>query len=210
MYFPITNAEEIVNIVRSMEVKDDDVVLIRQEYLVKTEKLAAAAQIASEAAHEVKNPLAVIKAGLYYLERILPENKEAQKTISQMDAATERATTYINDLLNFSRPTELKKGKININEMIQNTMDELPAEMLSNIEVKQELSLDLPDILADSDRLKQVVTNLVKNAAEAMGEVEQKKLTVGTDLCVCPDKEGDFIKIIVVDTGKGMLEKIEG
>ncbi len=173
-----------------------------EKELIKAERLATVAQIASEAAHEVKNPLAVIKAGLYYLGKILPEdNNEARKTISQLDAATGRAVTYINDLLNFSRPPQLKPGKLNINEMIKKALDELPAEILSDIEVKQELASDLPDIAADFERLKQVVTNLVKNAAEAMGEVRSKKLEIRSK------KEGEFVKLSISDTGKGIAEE---
>ncbi len=172
-----------------------------EKELLKGEKLAAAVQIASEAAHEIKNPLAVIKSGLYYMGMILPEDKEAQKILSQMDAATQRATTYINDLLSFSRPPELKKTKFNINEMVKKALDELPVDMLSNIDVQQELASDLPDIPADFERLKQVVTNLVKNAAEAMEEVKNGKLKVKSE------KEGKFVKFSVSDTGKGMIEK---
>jgi PAS domain S-box-containing protein len=171
------------------------------ENVIKAERLATAVQIAGEAAHEVKNPLAVIKAGLYYLERILPPDNKAQKTLSQMDEATERATNYINDLLNFSKPPELKKSRMNINEMIKKAMDELPPEILSNIYLQQELAGDLPDVLADFDKLKQVVVNLVKNAAEAIREVKIGRLKVKSE------KEGEFIKISVSDTGKGIKEE---
>ncbi len=172
-----------------------------EKELIKTERLAAAVQIASEAAHEVKNPLTVIKAGLYYLGKILHEdNNEAQKTIFQMDQATQRAVIYINDLLNFSRPIELKKSEININEVIQQALDELPTEIFANIDVQQELFSGSPLILADFERLKQVVTNLVKNAAEAMGGS-------GKGLVVRSEKGWEFIEISVSDMGKGIAEK---
>ncbi|MBI4753688.1 PAS domain S-box protein, partial [Candidatus Desantisbacteria bacterium] len=172
-----------------------------EKEIIKTEKLAAAVQIASEAAHEIKNPLAVIKAGIYYLERILPEDNNIQKTISHMDGAVQRAVVYIDDLLNFSRPPELLKSWININEMIKKVMDELPAEIFSGIKVQQELSNDLPDILADFDKLKQVVTNLVRNAADAMMEVKNKRLKVESE------KRWDAIRIIVSDTGAGITRE---
>jgi PAS domain S-box-containing protein len=106
-----------------------------EKELIKAERLSASAQIASEAAHEIKNPLMVINAGLYYLGKILPDDNEAKKTISQMDAATQRAVVYINDLLNFSRPPELKKDKMNVNEMIKKSLDELPSGIFPNIEI---------------------------------------------------------------------------
>ncbi|MDI6780702.1 MAG: ATP-binding protein, partial [bacterium] len=173
-----------------------------EKELIKTERLAAAVQIASEAAHEVKNPLTVIKTGLYYLGKILPEdNNEAKKTISQMDRATQRAVVYINDLLDFAKPIELKKSEVSINEMIKQALDELPAEIFSNIDVQQELASGLPGILADFNRLEQVVINLVKNATEAMGGVKSGELRVKSE------REGEFVKIIVSDTGKGIAEE---
>ncbi|MFH1898126.1 MAG: ATP-binding protein [Candidatus Desantisbacteria bacterium] len=179
----------------------------KRDALICAERMAMAAKIAGESAHEIKNPLAVIKFGLYYLGRILPENNEAQKTISQMDNAAERAITYINNLLNFSRPPVLALKMVDVHKVIEDALNELPQEILDGIEIVKDFALDVPLLNVDPDKLGQVVTNLVKNAVEAMTEVERKKLTVGTDLCVCPDKEGNFIKILVKDIGKGIPEQ---
>ncbi|MEW6608934.1 MAG: PAS domain S-box protein [bacterium] len=172
-----------------------------QKKLIETEKLAATARIAAEAAHEVKNPLQVIKSGLYYLKITHKEDIDAQQTIQQMDNAIGRATGFINDLLNLSKPFELKTAKCQVNKLIKEAIKELPAELLSNIDVTQKLASDLPEINVDSDRIRQVLVNLVKNAAEAMGEVKSKKLRVKTE------REGDFIKIGISDTGKGIVRE---
>ncbi|MEW6097257.1 MAG: ATP-binding protein, partial [bacterium] len=153
----------------------------------------------------------VINAGLYLLkEEIVPkEDVKSQRTIQQMNNAVLRATGFLNSLLNFSRPFELKIGQVNINELIQVALNEVPEETLSNIEVKQELSSELPEISADFDRLKQVVVNLVKNAAEAMGE--------GGKLWICSTHisgsdrlqigEKDFVQITFEDSGPGIPEE---
>lgn len=174
-----------------------------EEKIIKAEKLSAAVQIASEAAHEVKNPLAVIKSGLYYLGRILPDNEKAQKTISQMDKATERAITYINDLLNFSRAPVLQISKVGLNDLLEKSMQELPAETLSAIEIERDFATDLPLILADPNRLLQVFFNLLKNAAEVMEgkgklKIKSEKLKI---------KEEEIVQIHISDTGKGMPEE---
>jgi len=170
--------------------------------LLKAERLAATAQIAAEAAHEIKNPLHVINAGLYYLKMIADKGDAMiQQTIQQMDSALIRTTGFTNDLLNFSRPIELKRDKVNINKMITEAMDELPKEMLANIVVNKKLSLDIPEIWADSDRLKQVMVNLIKNAVESMEGRESRRLEVESR------EEEEFVKISVSDTGKGIPEK---
>ncbi len=173
----------------------------KEAQLIYAERMATAARIAGESAHEIKNPLAVIKAGLYYLKHILPENNEAQQIISKMDDAGQRAVVYFDDLLQFFRPPRIERSRTNINEMIKKAMAGLPCEVLASIDVQQELSSSLPDIMADSERLEQVVINLVKNATEAMVGVSSKGLGIRSE------QEGEFIKIIVSDTGKGMPEE---
>ncbi|MFH0774846.1 MAG: ATP-binding protein [bacterium] len=169
------------------------------EQLVHAERMAMAARIASESAHEIKNPLAVIKSGLYYLGKILPGNENAQKTISRMDEATERAVIYINNLLNFSRPPVLALKPVDIHKVIEESINELPQEMLDGIEIEKDFAPAVPLLTADPDRLKQVFVNLIKNGVEAMGEVRSKKLEVRSE------KEREFIKIRISDTGRGVI-----
>ncbi|MFH1563298.1 MAG: PAS domain S-box protein [Nitrospirota bacterium] len=172
-----------------------------EKKLIEAEKLAAVAQIASEVAHEIKNPLTVIKAGVYYLNKILPKNAAVQKTISQMDEATQRVVSYLNDLLNFARPPVLVLKSVDVHKIIEDSINELPKEILGGIEIAKDFAPDVPLLPADPDRLKQVFVNLIKNGAEAMEEVKSKKLKVKSE------KEGEFVKISVSDTGKGVAEE---
>ncbi|MFH1860150.1 MAG: ATP-binding protein [bacterium] len=170
----------------------------KEKQLIHVERMAIAAQIAGKSAHEIKNPLSVIKFGLYYLEKILPENKEAQKTILQMDQATQRAVTYIDDLLNFSRPPMLQISKAAINDVLEKSMQELSAETLSGIEIEKDFAADLPLIPADLSKLSQVFVNLFRNATEAMGEVKSKRLKVKSEA------GEEVVQVSISDTGKGI------
>ncbi|MBU0701121.1 PAS domain S-box protein [bacterium] len=174
-----------------------------EEKIINAEKLAAAVQIASEAVHEVKNPLAVIKSGLYYLGRILPENEEAQKTILQMDNATQRAVVYINDLLDFSKPSVLVLKQVDVHKVIEDSINELPQEMLAGIEIEKDFAPDVPLLTADPDQLKQVFVNLIKNAAEAMEgkgklKIKSEKLKI---------RKEEIVQISISDTGRGVAEE---
>ncbi|MBU1153343.1 PAS domain S-box protein [bacterium] len=173
-----------------------------QEKLIKTEKLAAVTQMASEVAHEIKNPLAVIKAGLYYLKKTLLQDQETQKILSQLNDATERATNYVNDLLSLSRPPLFILKSLEVNKLIEDCFEELPQGTLTKIEIKKELAIDLPLMIVDPDRLKQVFLNLIKNAVESMKEVKGKR-----KLAVKSKKEGNFVKISISDTGKGVTKE---
>ena len=162
--------------------------------VVKSERLAAASQIASEAAHEIKNPLAVIKAGIYYLRAILTnEPKIVQDSLLQIDNATDRITSYINDLLNFSKPQMLKPMLVKINELLENSLKELPQEIFAGMKIIRDFAPDLPQIEADPQRLKQVFTNIIKNASESMK---------GNGTLMIKSEEGPCITIS--DTGAGI------
>ncbi|MBI4778647.1 HAMP domain-containing protein [Candidatus Desantisbacteria bacterium] len=215
---PILTNDEIGSLTAAFNQMTKDL-KTSQKRLINAEKLAAAAQIASEAAHEIRNPLQVIITGIYLLKKIISieENPMVLQTINQMDGAVSRATNFTDDLLHFARPISLKMDMVNINDMIKIALSELPENILSGIEVKLELADDIPKISADFDRLKQVVINLVKNAAEAMEEVKSEKLKVKSEekgekvrskrLEVRSEKERDFIKIHVSDNGKGIPEE---
>ncbi|MBU1152641.1 PAS domain S-box protein [bacterium] len=174
-----------------------------EEKIIKAEKLAAAVQIASEAAHEIKNPLAVIKAGLYYLEKILPENETAQKTLFRMNEATQRAVTYINDLLNFSKPPVMALKPVDLHKVIEDSINELHQEMLAGIAIEKDFALDVPLLTADPDQLKQVFVNLIKNGVEAMREkgklkIKSEKLKI---------KEEEIVQVSISDTGRGITKE---
>ncbi|MFH1860644.1 MAG: ATP-binding protein [bacterium] len=198
---PVSTNDEIGSLAIAFNQMTKDL-KVSQEHLVKAERMAAVAQIASEAAHEMRNSIQVISVGTYLLKQIIhEENPLILKTIKQIDGAVSRTSDFIDDLLHFSRPIELRIGLGNINNMINFAITELAESVLTGIEVERKLSDNIPEIPADFNRLKQVVLNLVKNAAEAMRGVENKRLEIRSE------KESDFVKIIVSDTGEGMTQE---
>ncbi|MEW6102546.1 MAG: ATP-binding protein [bacterium] len=170
-----------------------------QEKLFAAEKLSAIAQIAAEVAHEVKNPLAVVESGIYYLSQILPKEEKAQKIFKQINNAVDRACYYLNNLLAFSRPFKLNMVSIDINEIINSVLENIPPSMTEGIEIKKGLGENLPLIKADIEQIKIVFFNLIKNAIEAMKE--KKILEINTKMA-----EG-FVEIGIKDSGMGIAEE---
>lgn len=162
----------------------------------KDEKLAAAAQIASEVAHEIRNPLSVTKAVVYVLRGALPKEENVQNRLDQIDKATEKILTYINDLLNFSRPPVLNLRPTNLNEVLKMSLEELPREIFADIEIETDLASDLPRIEADPLRLKEVFSNIIKNGCEAMGK--SGRLNIRTK------KKDEFVEAEIEDKGPGI------
>ncbi|MEW6620301.1 MAG: ATP-binding protein [bacterium] len=176
-----------------------------EEKLIAAEKLAAASQIAAESAHEIKNPLTVIKGGVYYLSQILAKDEIIKKTLGQIDKAVDRATSYINSLLSFSRPPILKVSSVDINNLLQETLKDLENEMKAEVKIKENLTKSLPPLKADPEQLKAVFFNLIKNAIESMGEREEKRLEINTQEVT--HKEGRFVLIRIKDNGVGIRSK---
>lgn len=222
LYFTANNGEKKVGVVHGTPIRDEEgkvignLVMISdvteqkkmEESLIRTEKLAAAVQVASEAAHEIRNPLSVITGGTYILRTILPREEEIQRRLSQIEEAAQRTHSYIDEFLSLSRQPILNLRLIQINEVIRKSLEELAPEILAGIEIQKDLTEGLPYIEVDPEKLCGVFSNIIKNASQAMKgkgmlRVSSSKLQV----------EGkDFIQIAFEDNGAGIpkenLEKI--
>lgn len=164
--------------------------------LIRTEKLATVGQLASTVAHELRNPLAVIKNAAYLLnleETVLnaPEIKENVDIISE---ETDNANKIISDLLQFSRVKEPALRMGNVNLVIEKLLKKLkiPAE----VELILQLCDNLPDIEMDSQQIEQVFFNLIMNAVQAM--YDSGHLTIKTDM------DDEQISISFIDNGVGI------
>nr|MBU1327525.1 response regulator [Candidatus Omnitrophota bacterium] len=159
--------------------------------LIRSEKLATIGKLAAIVAHELKNPLAVMKNA--------PEIKEDVDIISD---EVNKANKIISDLLQFSRTNKptLKPEKINV--VVRKTTSRL--KIPPEIELTMELQDNLPDIELDRQQIEQVFYNIAINAIQAM--TDGGRLTIKTNL------DSDCIETSITDTGSGIagenLEKI--
>ncbi|MEW6621400.1 MAG: ATP-binding protein [bacterium] len=167
--------------------------------LIEAEKLAAMAQLAYEAVHEIRNPLTIIKLGIYNLKNTLPPEKRSEDDFLLIERAIERMSFFLNDLLNFARPVKLNLNLISINPLIRQVIEHTAQRTFPNIKFQLELSDELSEIKIDYERIKQVFINLIKNACEAMHEVGTLKIDT--------KRVNDFIQITFEDTGVGIPEK---
>ena len=142
--------------------------------LVASERLAAVGQVAAGIAHEVRNPLSGIKMSAQLLRRRLGElcpqaGAAAGESVNVMLAEIARLEVIIDDLLTFARPTALKAAPGDLNGVIGEVLDFMARQLEhAGIAVRRELAEDLSPASLDPQRIRQVVLNLVLNAAEAM------------------------------------------
>jgi len=142
-----------------------------EEQLRQNEKLSALGLLAAEVAHEIRNPLTVMKL-LYHsldlkFEAKDPRNKDAQI----IEAKIEHLNKIVEQILDFARTTEPKFAPVNMNDLVDE-LSLLVRHKLANQDIKlvHDLQNDLPLVSGDAPQLEQAFLNLILNAAEAMGE----------------------------------------
>ena len=173
-----------------------------EEQLRHTEKMVALGELVAGVAHEINNPLTGISAFAQMLleEELGPDQRESVQLIKQ---ESDRAKTVIRDLLLFARTTERGSGPVDINEVIAQSV-RLLAYPLRNAGVHVELQLDptVPLITGDTQKLQQVLLNVIGNAEHAMLGRDERQLVVRTT------HDSEHAVITAVDTGVGMSAEV--
>ncbi|MEW6102435.1 MAG: ATP-binding protein [bacterium] len=170
-----------------------------EEMLSLAQKLAGASYVASQAAHDIRNPLSTVVAGIYMIRRFMGGDEKVERIISQIEGACHRMNTYIEDLLHFSSPLSVNLRNIEINSILKEFLDDPFFKELKGIEIKEELEEGLPFISGDPERLKQVLFNLIKNACDSMQQ--------GGIIKIKTYQNKDFVGIDITDVGGGIDEE---
>lgn len=166
--------------------------------LAEYEKLSALSQLALGAAHEINNPLLGISS---YLE-ILRDGAQGEAGKQEIEVVLEnvyRISETIRGLLNFARPTPPQFTKVNMNQLVEDTLSFLSHQpIFRNVKIEKNLPASLPQITADLNQIRQVLTNMFINAAQSMlngGELRVEMSKV---------KFKELIQINISDTGIGI------
>jgi signal transduction histidine kinase len=138
--------------------------------LARVDQLASLGQLAAGLAHEIKNPLAGIQGALEVLRDDAPES-EAAPLYGEMLAELGRVNEILRRLLESGRPAPLRLARTNLARLVDDTVELLrPSLRRRRIELDAVSAADLPQLQVDPAKIRQVLVNLVQNAAEAMEE----------------------------------------
>ena len=175
-----------------------------QQQLIQAEKLAGIGELASGIAHELNNPLTgILGFARLFLQgdHLSPEQREDMEDILQL---SQRCAHIIQDLLTFSRKTELKKEPTDLMPLLQTAL-KLAKYETSNLGLEPVLEYPdpLPSVFGDSNQLVQIFLNMIMNAVQAMKNNESGRLLIR------PCHEGDQIKISFKDHGCGIPMNIQ-
>jgi signal transduction histidine kinase len=168
-----------------------------QQQLIQSESMAAVGKVAARVAHEVNNPLAIIKTAVRIIRNQSAPDSPTTGSLQMIEDEISRIARIIQELLEFSRPTTPVQEWVQINAIIQSLEPLLEQDLREKqIALKNILESELPLVLISSDQLKQVVLNLVRNAADAMPQ--------GGELVIRTAHQGQCVELSIADTGCGI------
>jgi signal transduction histidine kinase len=183
------------------------------------EKLAELGALASHLAHEIRNPLSIVKVNLQLLSEDISymiksaKNSEDAHSMANLELCqklnrhlrkietitkeTDRLSDTLNDFLRYAGKMELHRGRHNVNEILDDLIDFYePQAIAKSVQMRHVLSTQPAYCLIDADLLKQAFLNLFINATQAMAE--------GGELMIRSEIKSDTIQIEVIDTGPGI------
>ena len=181
-----------------------------EEQLRQNEKLSALGLLAAEVAHEIRNPLTVMKLLYHSLDLKFPAADPRAKDARLIEAKIEHLNKIVEQILAFARTTEPQMAPVNLNELIDE-LGLLVRHKLANqnVEFVRDLQPDLPLVPGDAPQLEQAFLNLILNAAEAMSQ--GGKLTIRSRVTRLPrgSARPTHVALEFKDTGKGMSEELQ-
>jgi len=193
-----TVAGEIALVVERKEAEAEQSML--QEQLRHADRLATIGQLAAGVAHELNEPLGNI---LGYAQLVLKDpalSEQTGKDIERIEKSSLHAREIIRKLMTFARQTPPKQEKVNINTLVEEGLSFIESRCAKEgIALERYLSPEVPEIPGDQAQIHQVIVNLVINAIQVMPE--GGRLTIRTKF------DGDYVSLIIEDTGAGMTEE---
>ncbi|WP_321391747.1 ATP-binding protein [uncultured Desulfuromusa sp.] len=168
-----------------------------RQQMARMDRLASLGRMSAGIAHEVRNPLTGVSLLLDELHDRLLGKASDQQLIQRALGEIERLESLVNEMLHFSALPAPKLCSVKIADVVQGSLFLVRKQcQRQNLKLIEHVDDNLPEILMDADRLKQVMLNLLNNSLEAMPDGGELKITAA--------RQNDQILICVADTGVGI------
>ncbi len=187
-----------------------------EQQLIQASKMATLGEMATGIAHELNQPLSVIKTvSSFFLRKIgkreTIDEEIIRNMLTKVDGNVDRAANIINHMRQFARKSDTKLETVQVNTVIRSAFEIFSQQLkVRGIMVRWEIDEKLPSIHADAGRLEQVFINLLLNARDAI-EAYRKNVPADTDsatITLTTRLESDNVICSVCDTGTGIQEDV--
>ncbi|WP_430735363.1 PAS domain S-box protein [Halodesulfovibrio aestuarii] len=181
-----------------------------EQKLIQTGKMATLGEMATGVAHELNQPLTVIKAASGFMIRKIsrsqPIEPDILKTMAEeIDSHVDRASQIIDHMRAFGRQSDLVLERVNLNSVIESSVGMFISQLtLRGITVDKKFKENLPEILGVANRLEQVFINLLLNARDAIEEAEAEGKSEDKIISLRTYSTPRAVVAVVEDTGTGV------
>jgi two-component system NtrC family sensor kinase len=175
-----------------------------QAQMIQSEKMVAIGKLAAGVAHEINNPLTGILTNSSLMLEDLGDDHPWQEDIQVIVNETLRCRKIVKGLLDFSRQTRPQRTLLDLNHVVEDTIALVRNQTaFRNVQITLDLDRHLPTVLADADQMRQIVLNLVLNAAEAMPQGGELRVASSADAT------RNAVELRVADTGPGIPDEVK-
>lgn len=189
-----------------------------QAKLIQSERLSATSTIAQKIVHEANTPLSITKNYLAILKRKLSEDQPVEEEIRIINEEIDRLALIISELSDFSELKIQPNDPLDVNALLSNLIRIFQESLILKPNINTHLKLDpsLPTVMTDKNRMIQVFSNLIKNAAEAMPEggnlyISTRYVSNSIDAIInqAADSTQGNVEIAIRDDGSGIAEAVK-
>jgi len=177
-----------------------------QERVLRSEKLASVGRLAAGVAHEIGNPLGIVRGYIDLLKKGGLTDEEEKDALTRAESEVSRAAQIIRHLLDFSRPLSTGRKETDLHELIRETAALIePQPAMKDRRLGLHLNAGDPEVKADSDLLRQVFLNIMMNAADAVADTPHEAPREGEeDIRVETEDDADRVIVRITDRGPGL------
>jgi signal transduction histidine kinase len=169
--------------------------------LQESERLAVMGQMAATVAHEIRNPLGIIKSAGDVLRERYDSKEKPEKLFGYIDDEIKRLNRIVNDFLSFAREPEMNISRHNLAELLQDIITSFRSDQLKNLDISFQNHAGELFIQCDSDMIRQVQLNVLLNAAQA---IEQTNGMIRVSLFLKKMRGKPLALVQTVDNGNGI------
>ncbi|MBM3297376.1 MAG: HAMP domain-containing histidine kinase, partial [Candidatus Aminicenantes bacterium] len=169
--------------------------------LMQAEKLASIGRIAATIAHEIRNPLTSVKLNIQRLAQRESRDEVEREHLALSQEGIAQIEKFVKGFLNYTRVSELNLSRFPMEQILEESLKTLRESFeQKNVRVVRRYEPGLPEIPADGDKLREVFTNILRNALEAVGE--NGRVEVGLFRVAKGGRE--WVRVRVADDGCGI------
>ncbi len=189
-------------------------IIEKDAQLFQASKMTTLGEMSAGIAHELNQPLNAIKIGNDFLKKKVEQGEsirsdELHQVVTAAAGQVNRASEIIRSLREFGRKPDFRKEKVDVNMTIKDVMKIIGQQLiLQNIKVVYDLDETAPPILANKNRLEQVIFNLVTNARDAIGHQDHSSENSAENVITLSTfADQKHVNLTISDTGIGIPEK---